>query len=149
MSAEFLDGFRFYSLVKVRFAETDMNGHMSHVSPIIYMEQARAEFMESLDVFTPELLIKERKTFVLAGQSIDYKAQAYYNDRLRIYLRVSRIGSSSLDMEYAIVNEDKQLLCCTARSTVVFFDANMQKSTPLPDDLAERIEELESKFATV
>ncbi|KEO83615.1 acyl-CoA thioesterase [Tumebacillus flagellatus] len=149
MHADELKEFRFYSLIKVRFAETDMNGHMSHVSPIIYMEQARAEFMEQLNIFTPEILMRERKTFVLASQSIDYKAQAYYNERLRIYLRVSRIGSSSLDMEYAIVNEETNLLCCNARSTVVFFDAKAQKSTPLPADLAERIEELEAKYATV
>ncbi|PWK10279.1 acyl-CoA thioesterase [Tumebacillus permanentifrigoris] len=149
MSQESPSHFRFYSPIKVRFAETDMNGHMSHVSPIIYMEQARAEFMESLDVFTPEIMLRERKTFVLARQSIDYKAQAYYNDRLRIYLRVTRIGSSSVDMEYAIVNEQNNLLCCTATTTVVYFDAHQQKSTPLPDNLAERIEQLESTFATV
>jgi acyl-CoA thioester hydrolase len=113
------------------------------------MEQARAEFMEALDVFTPEMMMQDGKTFVLARQSIDYKAQAYYNDRLRVYLRVARIGSSSLDMEYAIVNEQKNLLCCLATSTVVFFDVKQQKSTPLPADLAERLAELEAKFATV
>lgn len=147
MNEEWQSQFRYYSLIKVRFAETDMNGHMSHVSPIIYMEQARAEFMELLDIFTPQAMLSEGKTFVLARQSIDYKAQAYYNDRLRVYLRISRIGSSSLDMEYAIVNEEQQLLCCTATTTVVFFDIKQQKSTPLPHDLAERIQRVEATFA--
>ena len=40
-----LEGFRFYTPTKVRFCETDANGHLSHLSSVIYMEQARCEYM--------------------------------------------------------------------------------------------------------
>ena len=146
---EAIANYRFYSQVRVRFAETDANGHMSHVSMVIYMEQGRCEFLEGLGLFHPEQMQTEQKTFVLASQQVDYKNQAYYNDVLRVYCRASRLGRSSMDIDYVIVNPEKQLVIAAGTSTVVHFDAKTQKSIPLPDDLQERIGQLEMSFATV
>ena len=145
MTEEELRSFHFYSSVKVRFAETDANGHMSHVSAVIYMEQARIEFLESLGLFDLEKFASEGKTFVLASQKIDYVHQAYFNDRIRIYVRVSRIGTSSIDIDYVAINEKTQAVLISGTSTVVYFDQNTQKSMPLPDDLRERIAQVESR----
>jgi acyl-CoA thioester hydrolase len=138
--------FPFRSPAKVRFCETDANGHMSHVTTIIYMEQARTEFMNGLGLFDRERMEAEGKTFVLASQSVNYRSQAYFNDQLDTYLRVSRIGSSSLDMEYVILNRKKQTIVSTGTSTMVYFDVRSQKSTPLPADLAERIQKFETEL---
>lgn len=146
MTEEILQSFHFYSPVKVRFAETDANGHMSHVSAVIYMEQARTEFLEALGLFDIETIEREGKTFVLASQKIDYVEQSYFNDRVRVYARVSRVGTSSIDVDYAAVNEKTHAVLFTGTSTVVYFDRNTQKSTPLPDDLRERILQAESRF---
>lgn len=146
MTEDVLQSFHFYSRVKVRFAETDANGHMSHVSAVIYMEQARTEFLEALGLFDLVKIASEGKTFVLVSQKIDYVQQAYYNDRIRMYLRVSRIGTSSIDIDYVAINEKTQAVLISGTSTVVYFDQKTQKSTPLPDDLRERIAQAESRF---
>lgn len=141
-----LSDFYYFSPVKVRFAETDANQHMSHVSAVIYMEQARSEFMESLELFHPTKIVQEGKTFVLAKQTIEYKQQAYYNDVIHVYCRVSRIGRSSIDMEYALYTPQRDAVVCIGSSTVVYFDQLEQKSTPLPSDLLERIAKLEQEY---
>ncbi|MGZ4107716.1 MAG: acyl-CoA thioesterase [Tumebacillaceae bacterium] len=141
-----LANYHFYSPVKVRFAETDANQHMSHVSAVIYMEQARCEFLEGLELFHPTQIAQEGKTFVLAKQTIEYKQQAYYNDLLNVYCRVSHIGTSSVVMDYAIYSRERDVVTCTGSSTVVYFDQHQQKSTPLPSDLQARIEQLEARY---
>jgi acyl-CoA thioester hydrolase len=145
LNPELVD-FYYFSPVKVRFAETDANQHMSHVSAVIYMEQARSEFLEGLELFHPTKIAQEGKTFVLAKQTIEYKQQTYYNDVLEVYCRVSRIGRSSLEMEYALYNRQRDVVTCTGSSTVVYFDHLEQKSTPLPSDLQELIVRLESEY---
>lgn len=142
-----LSQYRFYSSAKVRFSETDANGHMSHVTTVIYMEQARTDFMIGLGLFGREKLEQDGRTFVLAEQSVSYRSQAYFNDPIDTYVRVPRIGNSSLDMEYVLVNRDTSAVVSTGSSTMVFFDVKQQRSTPLPADLSVRIAVLEASFA--
>lgn len=141
-----LTRFRFVSPAKVRFSETDANGHMSHVTSVIYMEQARSEFMIGLGLFGRERMEAEGKTFMLVAQAVNYRSQAYFHDRIDTYVRVSRIGSSSLDMEYSLANRESGQIVCTGTSTMVYVDILTQKSTPLPSDLTERIAQFEASL---
>ncbi|ASS76332.1 hypothetical protein CIG75_16175 [Tumebacillus algifaecis] len=144
-----LSYFRFVSPARVRFAETDANGHMNHVSVVIYMEQARCDYLSALDLFSMEQMARAGKTFVLARQAIDYKSQAYFNDTVDTYARVSRYGRSSLDIDYVLINRQSRSVIATATSTLVYFDTHTQKSTPLPDDLRERVEQLDASYPPI
>jgi acyl-CoA thioester hydrolase len=142
-----LEGFRFFSPTKVRFCETDANGHLSHVSSVIYMEQARCEYMNGLGLFFATADASQvDKTFFLVSQTVNYKSQAHFNDTLDTYIKVSRLGTSSIEMQYAIVNRESEQVVSLASSTAVFVDVHTQKSTPLPADLAVRIEQFEAAF---
>ncbi|SDO98876.1 acyl-CoA thioester hydrolase [Paenibacillus sp. yr247] len=142
-----LEGYRYFTPTKVRFCETDANGHLSHLSSVIYMEQARCEYMNELGLFfaNSEVNLVD-KTFFLVSQSVEYKSQAHFNDNLDIYMKVSRIGKSSIEMHYAIVKRENQQVVSFAISTGVYVDVHTQKSTPLPEDLASRIEQFEATF---
>ncbi|ARU61715.1 hypothetical protein CBW65_12290 [Tumebacillus avium] len=146
---EVLSKFRFVSPAKVRFAETDANGHMNHVSVVIYMEQARTDYLTALGLFNPEEMARVGKTFVLARQAVDYKSQAYFNDTVDTYARVSRYGNSSLDVDYVLINRATRAVVAVATSTVVHFDARAQKSIPLPSDLQARVEQLDASFPPI
>lgn len=140
--------FQFNSPVKVRFAETDANGHMSHVSIVIYMEQARTDYLAALGIFDQERIQRTKTTFVLAKQSVEYRNQAYFNEDLDVTCGVTRIGSSSLDIDYEIYNRANGRLVATASSTIVHFDIKAQKSAPLPADLLELIAKVEGRSTT-
>ncbi|MGO4273618.1 acyl-CoA thioesterase [Paenibacillus sp. TAF58] len=142
-----LEGLHFYTPTKVRFCETDANGHLSHLSSVIYMEQARCEYMNGLGLFfaNSDGALAD-KTFFLVSQSVEYKSQAYFNDELDIYLKVSRIGTSSIETQYAIVKRENQQVVSLATSTGVYVDVHTQKGTPLPEDLVSRIEQFEATF---
>lgn len=140
-----LEGYRYFTPTKVRFCETDANGHLSHLSSVIYMEQARCEYMNGLGLFFIEGAPAD-KTFFLVNQSVEYKSQAHFNDELQIYMKVHRIGKSSVEAHYAIVQRETRQIVSLAASTGVYIDVATQKSTPLPEDLANRIEQFEVAF---
>ncbi|KIL39910.1 hypothetical protein SD70_16920 [Gordoniibacillus kamchatkensis] len=141
-----LSQYRFSSPAKVRFCETDANGHMNHVTAVIYMEQARTDFLLGLGLFGREQAERSGNTFVLAGQSVAYRSQAYFGDPIDTYVRVSRIGRSSLDMEYVLLHRQTSAVIATGTSTMVHFDVKEQRSTPLPGDLEGRIAAFEASL---
>lgn len=118
---EWKRGFSFYIPVKVRFSETDMFGHVNNVSPFIYFEEARIEFLKSFGLFGNEQ--KEKSVPVVADLQCDYLQQMYFDDELRLYVKVNRIGNTSLDIHYMALNQEEEI-CLTGRGRMVYINAD-------------------------
>lgn len=125
---------------KVRFCETDANQHVSHVSYLIYFEQARTEFLESLSAYFKWW--DSDYTVVLARQAVSYRAPAYYGQLLDIYTGVARIGRSSLDLYYLIRRRDQEEILTVGDSTVVLVNFATQRSAPWPDSFRQQVAQL-------
>ena len=121
--------------VRVRFCETDANGHVSQVSYFIYFEEARSRILQSLDFawFTG------RHMLVLARQWADYLAPAYFPENLTVYTAVVHVGRSSVRAVHRIARADERIVLCQGESTMVLVDQNTQRSTPWPDDIRQRL----------
>lgn len=106
--------FSFYIPVKIRFSETDMYGHVNNVSPFIYFEEARIEYLRAagLDIHSKE------NAFIVADLQCDYLKQIYFGDELKIYVKSASIGNTSIDVHYMAVN-GKGDIVLTARGRVV------------------------------
>ncbi len=118
--------------IRVRFCETDANRHVSQVSYIIYFEQARTEFIDTLvgegfDWWSAGF------SLVLAQQSVSYLAPAYYRQTLIVYTGVAAIGRSSLNLYHLVIDKESGTLLANQESTVVLIDAHSQKSHSWPD----------------
>lgn len=86
----------FFNEVSVRFSETDMFGHMNNVTPFIYFEEARISYFKKLNMMNEN---KQTMT-VVASQQCDYLRQVMPYEELRIYVKTSAVGSSSLTLHY-------------------------------------------------
>jgi acyl-CoA thioester hydrolase len=139
-----MEKFQFSTLIKIRYCETDMLGHVNNVSYFMYFEQGRIEYFEHLGL-TDELF-GEEKVSVVADLECQYFAQMYLRDPLKLHVRVARIGRSSLDIEYAITVNDQ--LKAAGRGAIVLIDTKSGKSTPVPEDIRERIRSFEGKSLT-
>lgn len=105
---EWRSKFKFYTPIKVRFSETDMFGHMNNVSPFIYFEEARIEFLKSVGLFN-DLQDKNSGIPVVADLKCDYHKQLYFDDAINLYVKVNKIGTSSLDVHYMAINQRKEV----------------------------------------
>lgn len=137
---EWLKSFSFATDVKIRFSETDAFGHVNNVSHIIYLEQARLDFFEQLNLFF-EFLDPESTTFIVAADiHCHYLSQIYYTQRLSVAVKIARIGRSSLDLHYAILNKKTGTPLAVARGAIVHVDKSSGKSTPWPEEIKARME---------
>ncbi len=119
--------------MRVRFAETDANQHVSQVSYLIYFEEARtalmAEHVPTFEWFTGE------HTVVLVRQWIDYLAPAHFPDQLDIWSSGVALGTSSVRLAHVITRDDPAGTTRIAQgeSTMVLVDGATGASKPWPD----------------
>jgi acyl-CoA thioester hydrolase len=110
----------------VRFRDCDALGHVNNAVVLSYLEQARFHWWGQRlagRAFTDE-------GFLLARVEVDYRRPILLQDKVRIELRCVRVGNSSFDLAYRLLNQDGALLA-EARSVQVMVDFATQKPVPL------------------
>jgi acyl-CoA thioester hydrolase len=76
---------------------------------------------------------------------VDYIRPILYLDPTYIYVRTSKLGNKSLEVQYLILNEyeDKKILMSKGSSVLVMYDYKTQASVPVPQYIRERLKEYE------
>ncbi|MCC7015561.1 MAG: acyl-CoA thioesterase [Planctomycetes bacterium] len=87
--------------VQVRYGETDQMGVVYHANYLVYMEEGRTRFMESLGLPYHEL---ERRGFglVVRKATLRFRAPARYADQLTVRTRIDKVGGASILFAYEI-----------------------------------------------
>lgn len=125
--------FEFYVDIKVRFSETDMYGHLNNTVPFTYFEQARIEYLDASGI-VKDWDKNERDTIiVVADLQCDFIQQAFFNDKLKVYVKAAKVGSSSLDIHYLGKNEKDEPVF-TGRGALVQIDSKTGKSVSFTEE---------------
>lgn len=128
--------FSFFTPIKVRFSETDMFGHVNNVSPFIYFEQARIEFLQSVGLF--ENTNNDDGMPIVADLQCDYHKQMFFDETINLYVKANHIGNTSLDVHYMALNQDDEL-CLTGRGRMVYINPETGKPVPLSESMKEKL----------
>jgi acyl-CoA thioester hydrolase len=75
--------------------------------------------------------------FAMRALTVEYLAPARFDDLLEIFVRVERIGTTSITYDHAAYRVDE--LMATAKATLVCIDLEQRKAVPVPDAMRERI----------
>ncbi|WP_397539534.1 acyl-CoA thioesterase [Rummeliibacillus pycnus] len=126
---EWKQEFSFYVPIQVRFSETDMFGHLNNTVPLIYFEQARTEFFNHLGLMQKWVESGTNNIPVVADIQCDYVKQVFFEEKLKVYVKIATIGNSSIDLHYLGVN-NRDEVCFTGRGTVVLVNPKTGKSVP-------------------
>lgn len=132
--------------IEIRFADVDSLGHVNNAKYFTYMEQARMAYFKKLGLldFT-QLEYPPKESVILASIQCDFKSPAYLGEFLEVRIRVAKLGKSSFEMEYEIVETTSERLVATGQSSQVYFDYQTQKSRPLTPEIKERVARLENR----
>ncbi|GFZ89017.1 thioesterase [Compostibacillus humi] len=122
--------------IKVRINETDMLGHINHASYFTYMEEARLDFLRGLGMDVKD----ENFMIVLASATCDFIQQGYFGQSLEVQTTVKKIGTTSFTLGNDILEKESNELIAQGEVTVVYFDKENQKPTPLPAELKEQLQ---------
>lgn len=145
--AQWSTQFRFFTPIQVRFSDTDMLGHINNVSYFSYFEHGRIAYLEELGL-TRYLLQSPTEPggyIVTANLECQYLREIHFGKDVRLGVRVSRIGTSSLDIEYALFLTEEEIIAAIGRGTVVYVNPATGKSQPLPEQAKELIRSFEKE----
>src|SRR5215210_4445842 len=102
--------FRFAHKSRVGFDETDAQGIVYYGRYMPYFDRARVEYLRFLSLL-----------------------HAHGDDDLEVYVRIARIGASSVGWAFAAYDVASAELLATARQTMVHVDLESRRPAPVPD----------------
>jgi acyl-CoA thioester hydrolase len=114
----------------VGFSDTDAQGIVYYGRYLPYFDTARVEYHRHLGLL-PEHAGEEQ--FVMRASSVEYFAPAVFDDLIEIFIRIKRIGRTSVTYECAAYRVSDDVLMVTAEQTLVLIDFERRRPTPIPD----------------
>lgn len=135
--------FKFCHKLRVRFAETDMQGIVFNGNYLTYYDVAWTEYFREMGYDYKSLIEETGVDTVLAKTTLEFKAPSRFDEILEIYVRVSRVGNTSLTFDFEIWVENEERLVNRASSLYVCIDPKTLRPVPVPDNLRAAINRFE------
>jgi acyl-CoA thioester hydrolase len=132
--------FKYSALTRVGFSDTDAQGIVYYGRYLPYFDTARVEYHRHLDMLPGG---PREQEFVMRACTIEYFAPARFDDLLEVFIRVSRIGTTSVTYQCAAYRHDDDVLMVTADQTLVLVDLDERKACQVPDSFRDRIRSFE------
>lgn len=121
----------------VAWGDMDAFGHVNNVMYYRYIESARINYFDALNIFEQKVLT------VVASNQCKYLRPVFYPDQLKISVRVDELRNSAMRMSYQLFSTAQNELVATAEAVIVCVDQeNMQKAA-IPEDIREKILKME------
>ncbi len=127
--------FKFSARTRVGFSDTDAQGIVYYGRYNPYFDLARVEYLRTLGL----LQHVTDSALVMRANTVEYFAPAVFDDEIEIFVRVARLGRTSLTYEFAAYREPDDVLMVTAHQTLVNVDLAERKARPITDELRARI----------
>jgi acyl-CoA thioester hydrolase len=128
-----LADFPITSVEKLRFADTDRNGHITNTVFAVCCQNARMELL-----CDPERVpIPCNSQFVIAKLVLEFRAEMHWPGTVEIGTRVERIGRCSATLDQALFVRDRCV--AIAQSVVALMSTTTRQSMVLPTNTAQAL----------
>ena len=144
--------YKFYHPFRVRYVETDAQGHVFFGHYLTYFDVGLTEYMRTIGYHYPNMVACGVDMFYVEA-SCQYKGRARFDDLLHVYARIGNIGNTSFTFELAMYKHFDQAqykqptdeLIATGKIVAVAVDAKTEKPVRVPDELREAVTQFESR----
>jgi acyl-CoA thioester hydrolase len=130
--------FKYSALTRVWFSDTDAQGVVYYGRYLPYFDHARTEYHRHLGG-----LRIDGAEFVMRASEVEYHAPARFDDLLECFVRVQRLGRTSIAYDLCALRLPDDGLMVTSTQTLVLVDHETRRPTPIPDALREPIRAFE------
>jgi len=132
---ETLEAFPLQSYDKLRYNDTDRQGHVNNAVFTTFLETGRVEVFYR----DPEVM-QEGCEFVIARCTLDFLGEIRWPGEVKIGSGVKRLGTSSVNFFQAVFQNG----ACVARAetTIVQINQQTRKSQPLSEGARAKLESL-------
>ena len=112
---------------KVRYCDTDRQGHVNNAIFSSFLETGRVEILYNQN----HPLYAEGCSFVIASLKLDFIDEILWPGEIQIGTKIARIGRSSITIEQGLYQNGNCV--ALAETVIVQMDGRSRKSSPLPD----------------
>lgn len=103
------EDFKFYTTLRVRYAEVDLQGIVFNANYLTYIDTAITEYFRALGYTYLDFVKKYSMDFHVIRSIIEYKSPAHFDDELEICLKPEYEGVK-IFWKFSIFNKNK-LIC--------------------------------------
>lgn len=124
--------------LKVRYGETDQMGVVHHANHLLYLEEARTEWMAAIGC--PYGAV-EASGIGLPVRRVDlrYRSPAFYEDELGVTVRIDRMSAATVTFGYRIRRLGTEETVLTGTVELACISLDDRRPRMLPDDLRKRL----------
>ncbi len=132
--------FKYSALARVWFSDTDAQGIVYYGRYLPYFDHARVEYHRHLG---NSAVGRDGLELVMRASNVEYHAPARFDELLEVFVRLKRIGRTSVTYECAAYRMDDDVLMVTADQALVLVDLDERRAQPIPDDFRETMRAFE------
>lgn len=121
--------------ITTRYVESDQMGVIHHSNYLIYLEQARLDWLNDIGFSYGKM---EKSGVLLPVYQIDikYKNPIKFGEEITVKTTLKKVPTTRVEFEYEIRNQN-EVICATCDLTLVFTDgATFRPRKPLLDFVA-------------
>ena len=121
--------FNFKTPIAIRFADIDAFGHVNNAIYLTYFEIARSAYWEERIEWN-----WNQVGIIIRKSAVEYLKPIILSDKVYAYVRTSKIGRSSFELEYILVKEvnGEEEVCTSGQTLCVAFDYKSNKPVSIP-----------------
>lgn len=121
-----MNNYRFHHDLRVRWSEVDGQRIVFNGNYLTYMDIAYAEYLRR------ELKLSDgMPDTVIAKTTLEFKQSAQFDDVLSIWVRTSRLGRTSMTVDFTITKVDEVLF--EAQTVYVYIESETKQPAAVPD----------------
>lgn len=122
---------------RVKYADTDQMGYMYYGNYAQYLELGRTEWLRQLH-FSYKKMEKSGIILPVKNMEISYLNPIKYDEKVTLKTLLPKIPTARITFLYELYNEEN-ILCTTAKTTLVFVNISTGKPQRIPDKLLKII----------
>jgi acyl-CoA thioester hydrolase len=134
--------FRFHAPVKVRYNETDMQGHVNFGHYLFYFDVGVVEYFEAIG-YSYQDMLEDQTDLLYVEAHCNYKSPAKWPEIILVGTRVGHVGKRSLRFEFELRTQGDNRLVATGHIAVVTARPDDFELRPIPERMLEAVRDFE------
>ncbi len=130
-------------LRKVRYSDTDCQGHVFNANYFVYFDDAITDCFEALGLGVAELAARGHLLVVVRAEC-DFRSSAEVGETLVTEVAVARLGTTSVTFALRITEQKTGRLLAEGREVYVVLDRATGRPTAVPPYLADAVAALDA-----
>lgn len=128
--------FSFSTLIPIRITDINYGNHLGNDSVLSLLHEARMQYLKSLG-YTE--LSFAGIGLIMSDVGIEFKAEAFYGDTVKVHVTTGDIGRVGFDLYYKVVQSENETIIALAKTGMICFDYEKRKVAAVPEEAVRKL----------